>query len=316
MAIRIQLGGTELARVRFAVSPAYETVMALDVLRRPGVHAVHLPWARWARPRLTGVPDLDLLLPLVSHDVIKPGFLIPAPDARMPDLDGELRRIRATPTRLVRAEISRLAGAQPADPRAWLSRVAGALRRCHDAVIAPHWSRIARVLEADIAHRAGILATGGIETVFADLHPEVRWADGELVVHPYRSPAAPLRVRLRGAGLVLCPSAFCWPRVTAAVEPVTAGTLRYPARGVATLWETGQPAPDALAALIGRNRAALLAALGQPMTTALLAAQLDVTPGAVSQHLGVLRAAGLVATVRDGRAVLHLRTDLGDGLLA
>jgi hypothetical protein len=47
-------------------------------------------------------------------------------------------------------------------------------------------------------------------------------------------------------GLVLVPSAFCWPRVYAATRPVTAGTLRFPARGIAPLWESRDAAPEAL----------------------------------------------------------------------
>jgi DNA-binding transcriptional ArsR family regulator len=98
--------------------------------------------------------------------------------------------------------------------------------------------------------------------------------------------------------------------------------FRYPARGIATLWETRPPTPDprpptpdALVALLGRTRAELLAQLGAPATTGDLARGLGVTPGAVSRHLGVPRASGLVATHPDGRVVLHLRTDRAEALL-
>jgi DNA-binding transcriptional ArsR family regulator len=39
-----------------------------------------------------------------------------------------------------------------------------------------------------------------------------------------------------------------------------------------------------------------------------------VTPSAVSQHLRVLFAAGLVTRARHGRQVLYRRSDLGDRL--
>jgi DNA-binding transcriptional ArsR family regulator len=100
-----------------------------------------------------------------------------------------------------------------------------------------------------------------------------------------------------------------------AMRPIAAGTLRYPARGIASLWEPDAVTSDALAALLGRTRAAMLALLAAPATTGDIAERLDVTPGAVSQHLGVLRAAGLVASRRDGRTLLHLRTERGDALL-
>jgi DNA-binding transcriptional ArsR family regulator len=316
--IRIQLAGAELARVRFAISPVYETVMALAVLARPGVHAVHLPWARWARPRLATVDNLPLLRALVSRDGFKPGFLMPAPAARMPDMTDELRRVRSTKVADARAETatltSRLARQFHEDPRAGLPLVVDALRRCYDLVIAPHWDRMVRLLDADIAFRAGALAAGGFESLFTDLHHDVAWAGEELIVHPRQSPST--TVNVRGHGLVLCPSVFCWPRVTASTAPPTAGTLRYPARGVATLWEAAEPAPEALANLIGRTRAAILARLGTPQTTGGLAAGLGVTAGAVSQHLTVLKDAGLVATHREGRTTLHLRTDRAQALLA
>ncbi|NUT22229.1 MAG: winged helix-turn-helix transcriptional regulator [Hamadaea sp.] len=322
MALRIPLGGLELARVRFAVSPAYETVFALAALRRPGVHAVHLPWTRWARPRVPAGPGVDLLLDLAANDRFKPAFLLPAPDVRLPALSDELRRIKAVSASRVREELQTLqvdtsrTRRLAEHPREGVRAAAGALEACFEALIAPHWTRMRRVLEADIAYRAGLLAQGGFEGLFAGLHDEVRFADGVLHVHPQRPPYDKKPVQLNGNGLILCPSVFCWPRVTASVRPVAAGTLRYPARGVATLWERPEPVSDALAALFGRTRAEILTTLAQPATTTDLATRLGVTAGAVSQHLGVLRGAGLVSTSRDGRTVLHLRTDRAEALLA
>ncbi|MFD5087237.1 ArsR/SmtB family transcription factor [Kitasatospora sp. NPDC058406] len=67
---------------------------------------------------------------------------------------------------------------------------------------------------------------------------------------------------------------------------------------------------------VGRTRAALLSELGEPLSTPDLAARLGVTAGAVSQHLGALRAAGLVTTRRTGRTAVHLRTRTGTVLTA
>jgi DNA-binding transcriptional ArsR family regulator len=170
-----------------------------------------------------------------------------------------------------------------------------------------------RLLDADIAFRARALAAGGFERLFTGLHADVVWTGDALVVHPRQTPTT--AVNVRGHGLVLCPSVFCWPRVTASTDPPTAGTLRYPARGVATLWESAEPAPQALANLIGRTRAAILAHLASPQTTSGLAASVGVTPGAVSQHLAVLKDAGLVATHREGNTTLHLRTTRANALI-
>jgi DNA-binding transcriptional ArsR family regulator len=296
--------------------------MALAALQRPGVHAVHLPWVRWAKTRLPQVAGLRLLLDLAGNDLAKPSYLLPPPDDRLPALGHELRRIAATSPTRVREELATLHVDTPAtrrladDPRRGLRDAVEALAACHSDLVAPHWTRMQRLLEADIVHRAGLLAAGGLERLFADLHDQVVFADGDLVVHRSRPPHDPPPVRLRGNGLVLCPSVFCWPRVTAGTRPVAAGTLRYPARGVATLWESPEPASDALVALVGRTRAMMLYVLAQPATTGDLATRLDVTPGAISQHLGVLRGAGLVTTSRDGRVVLHLRTERAEALLS
>ncbi|MEJ2856284.1 MULTISPECIES: ArsR/SmtB family transcription factor [unclassified Saccharothrix] len=289
MAVRISLAGVGLARVRFAYSPVFETVMAVDGLRVPGAHAVHLPWVSWARERAAAIPDLDVVLDLMAGRV-KPAVLMPVPDVRMPDLEAELTGVPA--------------------------RVAEVVRTCHRVLVAPFWKRITAVLEADIAHRAAVLADRGAEAVFGDLHPEVSWAGGELVLYADLRADQPHRVDLSEAGLVLSPSVFCWPKAWAAVDPVGAGVVRYPARGVGTLWdEPAVAVGDELAALVGRTRAALLGLLSAPMSTAELASRLGVTAGAVSQHVGVLRAARLVTSRREGRNVLHMRTSRADALM-
>jgi DNA-binding transcriptional ArsR family regulator len=85
--------------------------------------------------------------------------------------------------------------------------------------------------------------------------------------------------------------------------------LAYSARGIATLWESATPpAPHAIAGLLGRTRAALLAALDQPTSTTHLAQRLSLIPGAISQHLTVLNDCGLVAGTRIGRSVLYRQT--------
>src|SRR5262249_49110276 len=118
-----------------------------------------------------------------------------------------------------------------------------------------------------------------------------------------------------GRGLCLMPCLF----VRTPAPPISADeppALGYPARGIATLWESEPPAGDeAIAALIGRRKAALLSCLDRPASTTDLAHRLGVTPGAVSQHLAVLHDAGLVTRARVGRTVLYARSDLGARLV-
>lgn len=73
----------------------------------------------------------------------------------------------------------------------------------------------------------------------------------------------------------------------------------------------------ALGALIGRTRAALLYAVAEGCaTTSGLARRVGVSLASVSQHTAVLRNAGLISTRREGTAVHHALTPLGQHMLA
>ena len=106
---------------------------------------------------------------------------------------------------------------------------------------------------------------------------------------PYEST-----VELAGRGLLLVPVAFAWPELWAMIDPPWQPAVVYAPRGVATLWEPAERAPDALADLLGRRRARDPRraprrdhAGARPRHAA--------SPAGVSEHLAVLRRAGLVA---------------------
>jgi DNA-binding transcriptional ArsR family regulator len=229
--------------------------------------------------------------------------------------------VRATPPERVALEVGwRFEGREvPAavrplldDPAAGLDRLVAVMRAYWERAIEPWWPAIRAVLEADIVHRARRLSAGGTIEVFAGLHRAVRWRDG--VVEVDRFPDE--RVDLRGRGLLLVPTVFAWPEVFAMIDEPWQPALIYTPRGVGALWAPPEePDPGALDALLGRRRAAILRALGAPATTQDLAARLSASPAGVSEHLGVLRRAGLVASQRDGRRVLYARTAAGEQIL-
>src|SRR5215475_7198871 len=222
MTIRIQLSGADVARVRFGLSAVAETVSSLRVLAEPGTSAIHLPWVRWAGSRVTDDPDVSLLRRLLGGRSV-PLALLPTPDTRLPELRHELRRVRqASPSRTIESLESiyghpRWLDEFYDDPPAVLARLGGAIERCYDAVLAPHWPRMRAILEADIDFRARRLASAGVERVIRELHPDVRWTDGEVHLWP-RRPDKHLDgvVETTGAGLVLCPVVFGWPTPNAA----------------------------------------------------------------------------------------------------
>ncbi|MEJ2858099.1 MULTISPECIES: ArsR/SmtB family transcription factor [unclassified Saccharothrix] len=294
---------------RFAVSPLWETVAALRVLAAPG--PAHERWTAWAKPRLAELgPDPTLLTALVNRPVV-PEFLIPTPGVRSMDMDTELHFLPRV------AQPARVAAALPDDPRlrpllddhtAALTAVLDRLRQVHDAVIAPVWPRLEGVLQGDIERRARRLVDQGTPTVLAELHPDV-------APHPDGVQVGGRRVVAGERDLVLVPSAFTWPDVYLRDSPVRLA-LCYPAHGFGALWDREEAPPrDALARLVGPTRARLLHELDRPSTVSELAARLGITVGAASQHLAVLRAAGLAVSSRDGRKVVSLRTDLGQALV-
>lgn len=200
------------------------------------------------------------------------------------------------------------------DPAAHLPKVAQELDRYWQAAIAPVWPRVRAVCTADVTYRMEQFAIGGLARVLAGLHAELTWeADRLLVDKPHHCTQ---RFDLSGTGILLLPCAFVWPTLMVECCGVDQPALTYPARGVAELW-TKSPAEhaDPLTALVGRTRATLLTVLDLPRSTTQLAGQLGLSPPAVSQHLKVLKEAGLVTGRRRGKMVLYQRTRAATTLL-
>ena len=329
MLLVLELDVADLAATRFAISPLSETVRAILLLGGRDTPAVNAPWVRWARKELGWRPlRLPRLWPLIVNGLpTHPEFLVPAPEVRMPEFEAELARLRTTPATAVRASLHRVWEGQQwpdsardlaARPRESLAEIAAELGECHERLIAPHWERIRPVLEADIAYRAGLLAEGGARSLFSDLHPDLRWSGGTLTLADTDQGPPLFKIMLGPDGVVLLPSVFNWPQVSLSRATSTQTIMLYPARGAATVWESGAlPGGRAQAAeaLLGAPRVRLLAALRSPATTTALARRLDVTPSAVSQHLTVLYRGGLVDKRRSGRVVLYQTTALGLALL-
>ncbi|GHF06280.1 transcriptional regulator [Amycolatopsis deserti] len=319
MPLTVELGVSELAATRFAISPLSETVAGLQQLAGRVRRAVNLRWVRWAEDELARAPlDLPGVWPLIAGDRTSwPSFLIPAPRRAEPSLEDDLAAVRRTTAAQVRASLSRVFGADLPDgvialaarPRVGLGAITAELRTAYERLIAPHWPRIRAVLEADIAYRARQLATGGAAALFSGLHPDLHWRDGRLVLQ-----GADRVVELGPGGLVLMPVALGPAHVMIKGHTTTQTTVRYPARGVGTLWAPRAPSAGAVR-LLGRARAELLEALRSPATTTDLARTLAVTPSAVSQHLRILRENGLVTRERSGRSVLYGITPLGEALI-
>jgi DNA-binding transcriptional ArsR family regulator len=316
----------DLARVRFAVSPLWETTHAVRSLVDPRQRAYHLPWLDEIRPRLREI-DVAPLVALSPMRGYTPDLIAPAPQHPRTTAQEQLDRVRQTPLTHVRSELQRALadrGGEPMpeemvelarDPQRARSRLADALEECWQVLVAPYWPRILDLLSADIAHHSRLLAERGLEALFPALSPDLLWHGRTLKVGSV--PRRTIRRDTRGQGILLQPSAFSWPFVIAISDVPYQPTVVYPARGVAELWQpTATAAEPALARLLGRTRAMLLASVREPASTTTLARRHELAPATVSQHLGALAGGRLVTATRVGREVLYATSPLGDALLA
>ncbi|MFB7476003.1 ArsR/SmtB family transcription factor [Kitasatospora sp. NPDC056184] len=322
---RFKLDLADLATTWFACSPIQEAALSLRMWTHPGVYHLQSPAFERLRPAFERLPDRNLLLSLVSASRWVPDFLTPRPVTPSPDFRSELATVRALPPEQLRPELELAFLLDPrpmpavladglADPARLLARIADALEEYWEHCLAPAWWPQARaVLEADLVYRARVLAQQGAAALFADLDHRLHWADGILAINRHWS-AWDEEITVDGRGLVLVPTFFARGAITM-ISNDRAPQVSYPARGQAGMAGPRPPAtPRALERLLGAPKARLLALLAEPGSTTDLAYRLGVTPGAVSQHLAVLHATGLVTRARHGRSVLYARSPLGDEL--
>ncbi len=261
--------------------------------------------------RGTARPVLDLI-PARGY---WPEFLDPV----VSDLDEGLDIVRATPPTILREQLT-MSWQGVGQPSAWLRAVANgeakaletvrqALRDAYAAFVAPRWSRIVASFRAGVTQEVSTLAVKGLAAGISALHNGLVWRDGSLVrtVSANRSGD----FWLAGKGLQLVPSVTWAGPPLFSINPCqpSGNALIYPLHRPTMAGVRDRP-PD-LARLLGRTRAAALAAIRDPCGTAELAGRLRISAATASEHTTALREAGLVRTTRCGRSVRHHLTPLG-----
>lgn len=276
-------------------------------------------WAFWAR-RDVGVaairPGLRVLTTLAPAGPYFPDFLTPAEGSL--GLLPAVEAIQATPRGRLRREIGLLAAVHRlpgwvrslADgDRELLSDMGNSLTGYYRAAIEPRTDAIQAAVEADRARHARAALDGGVDRLLDSMRPLMRWRPPVLEV----TYGFDRDLYLRGRGLRLVPSYFCRAKAVAFADPNLPPTLVYPIHH-----EPATPQPDAvqaLTALLGPTRCAVLTAIRTGATTTELARRLHTAPSTISRHTTVLRNAGIIATHRLGPSVLHTVTPLGVALL-
>jgi len=327
MVWRIHFTAEDLERiqVRPTLGPLAETVEAIALLRCPQrPRALYARWRDQVKGRLT--PQMTALT-----DLIPPGSMavdLPMLTGQAPTIEQGVQALLTMPREhlLVEMEFADRAGKLPA--AAWAVAEAGgegrlqlaaAAAAAHQALVEPYWTRIHSCLHADHIARLRTLAAGGPERLLASVQSQwIRWRPPVLeVLLPSDSDMS-----LDGRGIALMPSVFVGqsPMLhtnpsdpTAApwlILPTTCGRIEQ-----SQLWSNSRPRGAALAALVGRNRAAVLRTIADGCSTTELADRVGISLAAASQHASVLRDAGLITTHRQGSAVLHVLTPLGTELL-
>jgi DNA-binding transcriptional ArsR family regulator len=323
--LRVHFTAADLTRTRIAVSPdpMWELTLSLHQLRSPS-SPVFQQWRRKTLRRMPSSSTLEMLLTLIPQTGYFPDFLTPAESGK-----GFTAAIEAilstTKTRLTR-ELTLLGASQrlPGWVRhlaegdsGMLKQLGEALRAYHAAAIEPYLTEIRASVQIDRSRRAKSLADGGFEQLLADMEPTLRWR-GSLIEAEYPGEH---ECHLDGRGLLFVPSFFCWGKPVSLRDTRLPPVLVCPVDRDARFMALNPPANaaghtrDPLAALLGRTRAAVLRTVGDGCTTGEIARQLDVSLATASEHASVLRAAGLVASVRDGNSIVHVLTPAASALL-
>ncbi|UKY51905.1 ArsR/SmtB family transcription factor [Streptomyces inhibens] len=316
--IRIHFTAADFARVRFASRPAplQELNAAFSKMCRPDDA---LLFGRWRQRVLRSLP--------VS--VVPLGDLVPADEAPKfidvfsDSLEEGLETVRASPPDLVRSEIERVYAKGPSPAPLWIRDLhrgdaeawhllGRAQRAAFDTVLRPTWSLVQDLHQAEFTRHALAVAEHGIGAALAELLPGARLDEDVWELEaPFEQD-----IKLRGRGVLLLPTFHWTGHPLLADLPGHPLAVTYPAGpGIPLPPDGAGGTDDALAGVLGRTRLDILLVLADEHTTSELARRLRVSNATASAHTAALRGAGLITTVRAGRAVLHQRTALGSLLV-
>jgi DNA-binding transcriptional ArsR family regulator len=318
--LRVPFTAEDVSRTRFAPSPApmLELTAAVATLQRRD--ALFAPWRRRtarALPRAAAP-----LFELVPDTLAGPLFLDPVTMGFEEGLDTVL----STPGAQAKAELHNIfdgraqvspwvRALEDSDAEAW-EVLRSALEAGYEVLLAAHWPQIRACYQAELELKARQWASAGVGGVLTTIHPGTRW-DGSTLHIPIDSR---LRIDLHGRGVTLMPSVFWRGRPLFTRHPDGSLVIVFPAATPLPLAATGHGADDSsrdpVVALLGSNRAGVLAAATLASTTTELARAAGISLASASEHATILRNAGLITSKREGRRVSHTITWLGHQLLA
>ncbi|MGC5166707.1 DUF5937 family protein [Luteimicrobium sp. DT211] len=193
-----------------------------------------------------------------------------------------------------------------AEPTAARSSVRRMLEDCDEAFFADAWSQVRPALVADARRKHDLLGVSGLRDAVAATSAAITVDDdaSRLRIDKLQDDLTTADER----GMTFLPTVFGNPHLLVVHAPGWRPVVQYPIAG-------GRPTTSTVSvdtvqqrfhALDNPLRLRLARSLVRaPRTTADLAAAWGVSASEVSRHVGVLRDAGLVTSVRRGRQVLH-----------
>jgi DNA-binding transcriptional ArsR family regulator len=325
MVWRIHFTEDDLSRVQVSptLGPLAETVMAVSLLRCPQPpRKAFREWHGQVRSKVTPrMRPLTALIPPGCH-----GVDLYTLTGETTTIEAGVQALLEVPREQLLVEMEYVDRLNRLPASSWTMAETGELEELAEAVevayrelVQPYWPRISTRLHAAQAARRRTLAREGAARLLASLQgQQIRWRPPVLeVLIPGQGD-----MYLEGKGLMLVPSVFVGAGPTLHEnpnKPMEPPRLIVPAGdsgiGHPPLWDGPRRRGAALAALVGRNRAAVLGCVADGCTTSELAERVGISIAAASQHVAVLRGAGLVISHRQGSAVLHMLTPLGAELL-
>lgn len=308
--IRMHLSSDDIARVRISTSPDFKLeLMSGGALAAYGTRLSVPRLARWQRDvlRRQGAESLACVTGLYTYSDV-PGVLGQPGRLAVADVVDYLEQVAAG-NQLTRFNQALVAGDEEAHEQLNL-----AVADFRATALEPYRRRISSAVARTGAWTTARAAAGGIGKALATLHPKIHWNGSVLSLET----VSDIDMELGGRTLVLRPLALAAGLIVADdVEPdavVIGYPTPYPLGGPDGRTRTVSPA---LSALLGASRAAALVAVtwSPAITTGQLAETLGLSAAAASRHAAVLRDAGLIDTFRDGPAVRHRPTRLGNDII-
>lgn len=319
--LRIHFTAPDLARTRVASGPAlmWETVLSTHWLRDGCAGLLGIRWRGRVRPNLPRRGRaLSELIPAQGYF---PDFL--TPHTATLSLTEAVEPVLLTPKNEVRKDIELLATGCPLSPWARdlhrglvpaLAHLDQSFRDYQRVAITPFLGSILTHTARERARAGRLLASGGVEALLRNLSASARWHAPVLAIdYPVDRD-----LHLDGRGLLLVPSYFCRCHpVTLVRQGEEVPVLVYPLGHEPWDSESPDDVSDTLADLVGCSRAAVLeaAVACHQSNTSQLARRAGLALSSASQHLTVLRRAGLIISSREGNSVVHEVTPLGASLL-